>query len=52
MDQRDFAVLACLKQNRVRLFPPCRYVLVGHFNVVQGTLVLMSEWKAKLPAYL
>ena len=30
MDQGDFAVLACLKQNRVRLFPACRYVLVSH----------------------
>ena len=30
MDQGDFAVLACLKQNRARLFPACRYVLVSH----------------------
>ena len=30
MDQGDFAILACLKENRPKLFPACRYVLVSH----------------------
>jgi hypothetical protein len=30
MDQGDFTVLACLKENRPKLSPACRYVLVSH----------------------
>jgi hypothetical protein len=30
MDQGDFTILACLKENRARLSPACRYVLVSH----------------------
>ena len=30
MDQGDFTVLACLKENRTRLNPPCRDVLISH----------------------
>jgi hypothetical protein len=30
MDQGDFTILACLKENRPRLSPACRYVLVSH----------------------
>jgi hypothetical protein len=30
MDQGDFAILACLKENRPKLSPACRYVLVSH----------------------
>jgi hypothetical protein len=29
-DQGDFAVLACLKDNRTRLHPSCRDVLIRH----------------------
>jgi hypothetical protein len=30
MDQGDLTILACLKENRPKLSPACRYVLVGH----------------------
>ena len=30
IDQGDFTILACLKQNRPKLSPACRYVLVSH----------------------
>jgi hypothetical protein len=30
MDQGDFTLLACLKENRPKLSPACRYVLVSH----------------------
>ena len=30
MDQGDFTVLACLKENRPKLSPACRSVLVSH----------------------
>jgi Cysteine rich repeat len=30
MDQGDFTILSCLKENRPKLTPACRYVLVGH----------------------
>jgi Cysteine rich repeat len=30
VDQGDFTVLACLKENRPKLSPACRYVLVSH----------------------
>ena len=30
MDQGDFNILACLKENRPKLSPACRYVLVSH----------------------
>jgi len=30
MDQGDLTILACLKENRPRLAPACRYVLVSH----------------------
>jgi hypothetical protein len=30
IDQGDFTILACLKENRLRLTPACRYVLVSH----------------------
>jgi hypothetical protein len=30
IDQGDFTILACLKENRPRLSPACRYVLVSH----------------------
>jgi Cysteine rich repeat len=30
MDQGDLAILACLKENRAKLSPACRYVLVSH----------------------
>jgi hypothetical protein len=30
MDQGDFVVLACLKENRTRLHPTCRDVLIRH----------------------
>ena len=30
MDQGDFTVLACLKENRARLRPACRDVLTRH----------------------
>jgi len=30
MDQGDFTILACLKDNRPKLSPACRYVLVSH----------------------
>jgi hypothetical protein len=30
MDQGDFTILACLKENRLKLSPACRYVLVSH----------------------
>ena len=30
MDQGDFTILACLKDNRPKLSPACRYVLVNH----------------------
>jgi hypothetical protein len=30
MDQGDFTVLACLKENRARLHPACRDVLTKH----------------------
>ena len=30
MDQGDFTILACLKENRSKLSPACRYVLVSH----------------------
>ncbi len=30
MDQGDFTILACLKENRAKLSPSCRYVLVSH----------------------
>ena len=30
MDQGDFAILACLKENRQKLSPACHYVLVSH----------------------
>jgi hypothetical protein len=30
MDQGDFAVLACLKENRPKLSTACRHVLVSH----------------------
>ncbi|WP_213775308.1 hypothetical protein [Bradyrhizobium sp. dw_78] len=30
MDQGDFAILACLKQNRPKLRAACRQVLVSH----------------------
>ena len=30
MDQGDFTVLACLKENRPKLSPGCRSVLVSH----------------------
>jgi hypothetical protein len=29
MDQGDFTILACLKENRPKLTPACRYVLVS-----------------------
>jgi hypothetical protein len=29
-DQGDFTILACLKENRPKLTPACRYVLVSH----------------------
>jgi hypothetical protein len=30
IDQGDFTILACLKENRPKLSPACRYVLVSH----------------------
>jgi hypothetical protein len=30
MDQGDFTILACLKENRPKLAPGCRYVRVSH----------------------
>jgi hypothetical protein len=30
MDQGDFTILACLKENRAKLSLACRYVLVSH----------------------
>jgi hypothetical protein len=30
MDQGDFTILACLKENRPKLSPACRDVLVSH----------------------
>jgi hypothetical protein len=30
MDQGDFTILACLKENRPKLSPACHYVLVSH----------------------
>jgi len=30
MDQGDFTILACLKENRRKLSPACRSVLVSH----------------------
>ena len=30
MDQGDFTILACLKENRPKLSAACRTVLVGH----------------------
>jgi hypothetical protein len=30
MDQGDFTILACLKDNRTRLHPTCRDVLIRH----------------------
>jgi hypothetical protein len=30
VDQGDFTVLACLKENRPKLTPACRFVLVSH----------------------
>jgi hypothetical protein len=30
MDQGDFTILACLKENRPKLSQACRYVLVSH----------------------
>ena len=30
VDQGDFTILACLKENRAKLSPACRYVLVSH----------------------
>jgi hypothetical protein len=30
MDQGDFTILACLKENRAKLSPACRHVLVSH----------------------
>jgi hypothetical protein len=30
MDQGDFTVLACLKENRPKLSKACRFVLVSH----------------------
>jgi Cysteine rich repeat len=30
VDQGDFTVLACLKENRPKLSAACRYVLVSH----------------------
>jgi hypothetical protein len=30
MDQGDFTILACLKENRPKLTAACRYVLVSH----------------------
>jgi hypothetical protein len=30
MDQGDFTILACLKDNRPKLTPACRFVLVSH----------------------
>jgi hypothetical protein len=30
MDQGDFTILACLKENRPKLSPACRNVLVSH----------------------
>jgi hypothetical protein len=30
VDQGDFTILACLKDNRPKLSPACRYVLVSH----------------------
>jgi hypothetical protein len=30
MDQGDFTILACLKENRPKLTPACRYVLTSH----------------------
>ena len=29
-DQGDLTILACLKENRPKLSPACRYVLVSH----------------------
>jgi hypothetical protein len=30
MDQGDFTILACFKENRPKLSAACRYVLVSH----------------------
>jgi len=30
MDQGNFTILACLKENRPKLSAACRYVLVSH----------------------
>jgi hypothetical protein len=30
MDQGDFTILACLKENRTKLHPVCRDVLISH----------------------
>jgi hypothetical protein len=30
MDQGDFTILACLKENRTKLRPVCRGVLISH----------------------
>jgi hypothetical protein len=30
IDQGDLTILACLKENRPKLTPACRYVLVSH----------------------
>jgi hypothetical protein len=30
LDQGDFTILACLKENRPKLSAACRYVLVSH----------------------
>ena len=30
LDQGDFTILACLKENRLKLSAPCRSVLISH----------------------
>jgi hypothetical protein len=38
--QGDFTILACLKENRPKLSPTCRDVLVSH-----GQLRTFDQWK-------
>jgi hypothetical protein len=40
MAQGDFTILACLKENRPKLSPTCRDVLVSH-----GQLRTVDRWK-------
>ena len=43
MDQGDFTILACLKENRPKLTPACRYVLVSHGAIERRASRLFPE---------